>query len=290
MVTNKRSAKLDIDAIQTGNRSWWTSNTMSYDWRDRIPAERFSPEWFDAVDSRFIQSARLYGTEKVPFDRLIPIELLRGKRVLEIGCGMGLHSEIIARAGAELTAIDLSPTSVEATRRRFALRGSGMEARIFEADAETMPFEDGTFDFVWSWGVIHHSSRTARIVREVARVLKPDGESRVMVYNRQGAWAKGIFVRDYLLKGGILRRSWEETLYSSSDGFSARFYVQDQFEDLFRAFFGEVSSVICGQEADALPFPAAMRRVALRFVSEKYLREAQSRRGSFIFLTARNPT
>jgi 2-polyprenyl-3-methyl-5-hydroxy-6-metoxy-1,4-benzoquinol methylase len=58
--------------------------------------------------------------------------------VLEIGCGMGLHSELMARAGARLHSIDLSPTSVEATQRRFALKH--LDGNIQQADAERLPF------------------------------------------------------------------------------------------------------------------------------------------------------
>ncbi len=86
--------------------------------------------------------------------------------------------------------------------------------------------------------VIHRYARTAPIVCQIARLLSEIGECRVMVYNRDGAWAKGIRLRDHFLSGGFLRRSWEETL-AASDGFSARFY-----EDLFRAFFAGVSSII----------------------------------------------
>jgi 2-polyprenyl-3-methyl-5-hydroxy-6-metoxy-1,4-benzoquinol methylase len=260
---------------------------MSYDWHNEISADRFTGAWFDAIDRRFIEAGRLYATDKRPFDRIIPFEKLAGASVLEIGCGMGLHTELMARAGAKVTSIDLSPTSVRATTERLKLKG--LSGRIMESDAESLPFEAGTFDFVWSWGVIHHSSRTARVVREIARVSRPGAECRVMVYNRNSAWTYSIFVRDFILKGEFLRKSFEETLYRSSDGFSARFYIPEQFEDLFRAFYGDVSSEIMGQESDAIPLPRKLRRVAVRLLPESFLRNAQARRGSFIFLTARNP-
>jgi 2-polyprenyl-3-methyl-5-hydroxy-6-metoxy-1,4-benzoquinol methylase len=280
----KRSEGQAVDAVQAGNKQWWTNNTMSYDWHGEIKAERFSSEWFDAIDQRFIDSAHLYATDRTPFDRILPFDRLNGAEVLEIGCGMGLHTELMARAGARVTAVDLSPTSVEATTRRLALKG--LNARVLEADAEKLPFPDQAFDFIWSWGVIHHSSRTGRVVREIARVTRPDGECRVMVYNRNGAWAYSILVRDHLLKGQFLRRSFEETLYQSSDGFTARFYVPEQFEDLFRTFFEDVSSELMGQESDVLPLPRRLRKLALPLLPESYQRKAQATRGSFIFLTA----
>ena len=110
-----------------------------------------------------------------------------------------------------------------------------------------------------------------------------------MVYNREGMAARVTWLRDHILKAGFLRRSFEETLYRSTDGFSARFYVREQFEDLFRAFFRDVGSIICGQESDVIPLPRYLRRMVVRFIPRYYLENAQARRGAFIFLTARQP-
>ncbi len=153
-----------------------------------------------------------------------------------------------------------------------------------------MPFSNGEFDFVWSWGVIHHSSRTAAIVRQIARVLNSGGESRVMVYNRDGTCAWRALIKYQLLRLGAFRgRSSDEALNRNTDGFHARHYTKDQFEDLFRAFFGNVSSRVCGQVSDALPLPRRIRRPIERFFSERWLMQKQSIRGSFIFLTASQP-
>jgi 2-polyprenyl-3-methyl-5-hydroxy-6-metoxy-1,4-benzoquinol methylase len=282
-----RTDSTPFESIQGGNRTWWTENTMSYDWHDRIKEGRFSVSWFDELDRRFSHAARLYATRAQPFDRLIPFAALGEREVLEIGCGMGLHTELMTRAGARVTALDYSPTSVEATTRRMRLKG--LQAEIQQGDAENLPFASGRFDFVWSWGVIHHSSRTAKIVREIARVLRPEAECRVMVYNREGMAARVAFIRDHILKGGFFRGSFDQTLHRSTDGFSARHYVKDQFEDLFRAFFRDVSCDVCGQEPDAIPLPGFLRRLVVPFVSEAWLRRKQSRRGSFLFLRGRQP-
>src|SRR2546425_871292 len=283
--TGKRSDRLSSRELQAGNRAWWSDNPMAYDWREELEPRRFSREWFDAIDARFVYASRLFATDVVPFDRIIPYDKLSGTRVLEVGCGMGLHTEMMSRGGADVTAVDLTHTAVEATTARLALKG--IVARIVEADAEVLPFRAESFDFVWSWGVIHHSARTARIVREIARVLRPTGECRVMVYNRNSTSVRVAFLRDFVARGGFLRQSFDEQLYRTSDGFSARFYIREHFEDLFRAFFEHVSSTVCGQDADALPLPRRAREFALRFVSKDYLRRAQGKVGSFIFLEAK---
>ena len=283
----KRSEELSSVEVQRGNSVWWTRNPMAYDWTAKIKPPRFSPGWYEAIDAAFLYGSRLFATLQQPFDRILPIPELRGARVLEIGCGMGLHTQTMAAAGAEVTAIDLTSTAVEATCRRLALMG--LRAHVLQCDAENLPFTAGTFDFVWSWGVIHHSSRTARIVREIARVLNKTGACRVMVYNREGMPARICFIRDYVLRGGFLKQSFEETLYRSSDGFSARFYVREQFEDIFRAFFKDVSSEVYGQESDAIPLPSPLRRWVLAIVPERYLYKAQAKRGAFIFIRASGP-
>jgi 2-polyprenyl-3-methyl-5-hydroxy-6-metoxy-1,4-benzoquinol methylase len=283
----KRTEQLAVEEIQEGNREWWNENPMSYDWEGQLTEQPYTLAWFDAIDERFIEGSELFASDRRPFDRIIPLEWLPGKRVLEIGCGMGLHTEILARAGADVTAVDITPTAVEATTQRLRLKG--LDGRVLQADAEALPFEPRSFDFVWSWGVIHHSSRTGRIVRQIARVLTPDGSCRVMVYNREGTWARKYLILNHLLRGKFLRQTFDETLWSSTDGFSARYYVREQFEDLFRAFFEDVKSEICGQEVDALPLPRVLRRLARRVIPRSYVRRAQARRGSFIFLSAARP-
>jgi SAM-dependent methyltransferase len=107
----------------------------------------------------------------------------RGKRVLEIGCGMGCMAMNWARQGAEVTAVDLNPVSIAQTTRRFEL--FGLSGSIREADAARLPFQDESFDYVYSWGVLHHSPGIPAAIAEINRVLKPGGKVGVMLYNRQ---------------------------------------------------------------------------------------------------------
>lgn len=260
---------------------------MSYDWKDPSRKQRFGVEWFDDIDARFLKGARLYSEAANPFEEFMSTSELRGRSVLEIGCGMGFHSEMIARAGANLTSIDISPTSVEATQERFRLKG--LSADIRRMDAETLEFPDQSFDMVWSWGVIHHSSRTGHIVGQIARVLRPGGSARVMVYNLEGMPAYLAIVGRYLV--GFWRdRSLDEILWQSTDGFSARFYTRDQLGDLFSCFFPRVHIRVLGQESDAIPLPRQLRRFAAKMVPESNQRAAVRRRGAFLFAVATKDT
>ncbi|QQO36583.1 class I SAM-dependent methyltransferase [Bradyrhizobium diazoefficiens] len=103
--------------------------------------------------------------------------------VLEIGVGMGADHEQWARSGpARLCGIDLTPRAVDLTRERLALAHLESELRV--ADGERLPFPDATFDIVYSWGVLHHSADTTQAFKEVARVLKPRGTARIMIYHK----------------------------------------------------------------------------------------------------------
>jgi 2-polyprenyl-3-methyl-5-hydroxy-6-metoxy-1,4-benzoquinol methylase len=265
---------------QRGNRSWWTDQTMSYDFTVPIAKERFSPSWFDEIDQRFIHGARLFIDRDRPFAEMMQLDTLQGKRVLEIGCGMGFHAELLARAGAELTTIDISPTSIEATQRRFQLKGP--EGDIRQMDAEALEFDDGTFDAVWSWGVIHHSSRTAMILREIRRVLKPGGRAGIAVYSLDSMTAYVALMRSYVL--GFWRgRQFDEVLWQHSDGYSARYYTKDQWSDMARLYFEVEDLRLCGQDVDVVPLPRQLRPTVLKMISEKRQRELAARRGLMLF-------
>ncbi len=97
----------------------------------------------------------------------------RGKKVLEIGVGLGADHQKFAEAGAELTGVDLTKRAIEHTRQRFQTLGLISDLQV--ADAEKLPFEDETFNLVYSWGVLHHSPNTAKAIDEVFRVLRPGG-------------------------------------------------------------------------------------------------------------------
>src|SRR5436190_9201447 len=103
-------------------------------------------------------------------------------KVLEIGCGLGTDGAQFARAGADYTGIDLTDAAVELARKRFELFHLPGTFRV--ADAEGLDFPDNSFDVVYSHGVLHHTPNTAGAIREVHRVLKPNGRAIVMLYHR----------------------------------------------------------------------------------------------------------
>lgn len=110
----------------------------------------------------------------------------QGKQVLEVGCGIGTDTINFARAGAEVTAIDLSPKSIEIARQRAEVNGLAERIRFQCANAEALSGSElaESYDLIYSFGVIHHSPHPDKIVAELRRHAKPGGTLKLMVYNR----------------------------------------------------------------------------------------------------------
>src|SRR5437879_5141331 len=150
----KRSTTQPVGEVQAGNYHWWEATPMSYDWAGRVPLLPGSEKWFTEQDLRSAEIHRNFATDRVPFDRVIPYPELAGREVLEVGCGSGMHSELLARSGALVTGIDLTPRAIDLTRRRFELRGLRGRFECWDAEQWRSDFQ-ARFDFIWSWGVVH---------------------------------------------------------------------------------------------------------------------------------------
>lgn len=170
-------------------RDWWRDNPMTYgaehgrtEYRDGV-FELGTREFLERVDQEFYSWNRPLHDRR-PFDRLFPYAAYGpGSRVLEIGCGLGTMAMNWARNGVDMTAVDLNPTSISQTRRRFELLG--LKGRIEPMDGRRLELPDGHFDYVYSWGVLHHSPDLAQSLREMMRVVKPGGGFGLMLYNRR---------------------------------------------------------------------------------------------------------
>ena len=153
-------------------RAFWQENPCGTKFADAPPGSRrfyelveqhrYTKEWHIPAAAGFAETKDL--------------------KVLEIGCGLGTDGAQFARAGADYTGVDLTEAAVDLARRRFEL--TGLPGTFQTADAERLDFADESFDLVYSHGVLHHTPDTAGAIKEVHRVLKPEGRAVIMLYHR----------------------------------------------------------------------------------------------------------
>jgi SAM-dependent methyltransferase len=156
-------------------------------------------ERFEGDYDRFFADcdAFRYGTER-HLPECIDALKVNGKRVLEIGLGEGSDAELLIRAGARWSGVDLTAESVSRVHARLALRELPHDA-LSQGSVLDLPFGDNTFDLVFSHGVLHHVPNIRRAQQEIHRVLRPGGELVVMLYAR---WSL-----NYLISIGVVRRA-----------------------------------------------------------------------------------
>jgi SAM-dependent methyltransferase len=176
-----------------------------------------TPESFASIErSRYEEQAWMHDTFR--YDRF------RGAQVLEIGVGLGTDHLQFARAGAEMTGVDLTPRCVDMTGHRLALEG--LRSNLHVMDAERLEFPDDSFDVVYSFGVLHHVPSSERAFAEVRRVLRPGGVFLGGLYSRESFHYARMLI-EWMISGRFLRQPYEDMLsgveYSTSD---ARPYVR----------------------------------------------------------------
>jgi SAM-dependent methyltransferase len=149
-------------------------------------ASSFSFEWnrhrltqLDTVDRH--ESERTF-REKTGFTP----DDIKDKLVLDVGCGMGRFADVVSRWGGQVVGIDLS-LAVEAAHANLAGREN---VRILQADLFRLPLRQGTFDIVYSIGVLHHTPDCEKAFRQLPRFLKPGGRIAIWVYGPMGPWVK----------------------------------------------------------------------------------------------------
>jgi ubiquinone/menaquinone biosynthesis C-methylase UbiE len=113
----------------------------------------------------------------------IPFTSYDGKRVLEIGSGSGIDSAEFCKGGADVVSLDFTETGAKSTKD--TLYEAGVSTfDVVRAAAQRLPFKDGVFDCVYSFGVLHHIPGVGRVVTEISTSLAKRGELVCMLYNK----------------------------------------------------------------------------------------------------------
>ena len=123
----------------------------------------------------------------------VPFNDIAGKTVLNIGCGAGGEALMLARGGASCIAMDITAQAAAATGTLLEKLGRGIG---IQADARFIPLLSESVDYVYSSGVLHHSSDVPKSISEIFRVLKPGGRAYIMLYAK---WSI-TFLQEKLLR------------------------------------------------------------------------------------------
>ena len=208
----------------------WTKNPIG---EESTKYSEGTKEFFDEiVKNRYeVYAPWMKGTFK--------FEQYKGKKVLEIGVGTGSDHLQFAKAGAILTGIDITPKSIELTKKNLELHG--YHSNLLVADAENLTFEDNTFDVVYSFGVLHHIPDTQKVVDEIYRVLNPGGKAIIALYHKYSLFWIFVILYEMILKGGFLRKTIKQRLSEIEMGGEetrplVKLYTKTQAKQMFKQF------------------------------------------------------
>jgi ubiquinone biosynthesis O-methyltransferase len=122
-------------------------------------------------------------------------EGLKNKKMLEIGCGMGGLSVILAKKGCDITALDFNLDYLEITKLRASRYN--LNLNLINSTAENLPFNDKSFDIILCYDVLEHTKDPYKVIKEISRVLKPEGQVYITIINKYGI--KDVHYKLYLV-------------------------------------------------------------------------------------------
>jgi len=169
---------------------------------------------------------------------------LEEKAVLEVGCGVGTDLRQIRCMGGAITGLELSEESLKLAKKGFEVYG--LMGNFINGDAENLPFQDCSFDVVYSVGVLHHTPNTEGAIKEIHRVLRPRGTALVMLYNRNSLYyylnytlavarTLGLHPIKQIIKG-FATRSTDVRLADGKDNPLGKCYSQKECAKMFKPF------------------------------------------------------
>lgn len=237
--------KTDSDLTEKVKK-WWNDNPFQYlidTHGDQRTSESADWAFFRNVDRKVMKWMPWAHKGYPLLSNLIDYSALKGKKILDIAVGTGWTTEQFVRAGADVTAIDLTPEAVALTKKRFSIFNINSGVKIIEADAQNLPFEKDSFDFVLAWGCLMHMPDTQKAIDEIWRVLKPGGKAAAMMYNKHSLhWWYFIFLSKGMLRAKLLKMTVQELANRFTDGAYekgnqlTKFYGKNEIRRMFGKF------------------------------------------------------
>tara|TARA_B100000686_G_C16782344_1_gene972804 strand:- start:1083 stop:2141 length:1059 start_codon:yes stop_codon:yes gene_type:complete len=188
------------DDVKNEMQSFWTEVLKkAYKQHDIYKDRIIFEEELCNLEDLFIHRKHISVTE-------MPINELKGTKILEIGSGAGSHSSLFSYKGGDVTSVDITLERAIETSSKLATLSADNIGNAFQADAEALPFQNESFDIIFSNGVLHHTEDTNSCIQEVHRVLKKDGIAVIMLYAKNSfLYWFNLFLFRGLILGGLFR-------------------------------------------------------------------------------------
>lgn len=214
----------------------------------------------------------------------------KDRDILEVGVGMGSDHLLWAKSMPRvLKGVDLTARAIEHTKKRLSINGFFPD--VTEADAEDLPFENDSFDIVYSWGVLHHSPNTSKAIEEVYRVLRPDGIARIMIYHKYSLTGYMLWLRYGLLRGRLFS-SLDQIYHNYLESPGTKAYTIKEAEAMLNQFsnckidiqlgFGDLLEGAVGQRHSGV-----LLSIAKKLWPRKLLRLLFSNHGLYLLIEVR---
>lgn len=260
---------------------------MSTDLRVVNSHYEFGANWKDYLknlDEVAIQQAA------VDFATLVPEQYVRGKDVIDIGSGSGLHSLAALRLGARsVLALDIDRNSVEATSSTLGTFAPGCEHRVIEKsilDDDTAAL--GEFDLVYSWGVLHHTGAMWDAIDAASKRVKPGGIFALAIYRRTPlCWMwrieKRVFTNAGRTTRGVIRAIYTRAykLGLRATGRNPKRYIEEYNNVRGMNFYNDIDDWLGGYPYESATEAEVEQFLGVRGFTAQYVKQLQPRLGLF---------
>ena len=215
------------------NKIWWNNNPMTYlDWNlkksDRLVSQKIN---FRKLNETYLKT-NPYLIKK--FKKIKNKNFLKNNITLDLGCGFGSSSVLLSNYSKKVYAIDISEKSVAGTKKNLKFF-SKKKVVVKKLDAEKLDFKSNFFDYIYSWGVIHHSNKPHIIYQNIYKTLKKGGKLFFMVYNKYSIryYFLGLYYLFFKLK--ILRGYDLDTVQKFfTDGYYHKHYTSKELFNILK--------------------------------------------------------
>lgn len=226
------------DSKQTSDQqkmmNWWDDLCMQWytDYDKNLTEEKLHSVLPELEESFYSEDHLIFNLD---------LKTIRNKSILHIGCGGGAADCILRKYGANVISIDISGQRAASTGLKHSLMKDGFGFAA-QANAENLPFEDHSFDIVYSNGVWMHSESYENIAKEAHRVLKPGGKLVIMLYAKYSSQYLIHFLYDGLLKGYLWKYGKKYWLGAATEGKPKHNDTMNPFTAAFS--FSEVNKLL----------------------------------------------